>query len=192
MANRQEAIADLSAFIQRHVGAGFESDEELRQTAKEYCGDNYDEVLIDADVEAMLAEAIEEHRREQQSWPDTTDCDRLDAVFEDLEADGIVARQDFTCCQNCGHAEIDDEINQAREQHTVIGFAFYHQQDTERAVEGGGLILAYGALTGKPEDSLDIGKRIAARLRQHGLEVRWNEDVSKRIFVAMDWKRRRT
>lgn len=51
-----------------------------------------------------------------------------------------MARQNFTCCQTCGLAEIDDEIEVVRaEGRPVRGYAFFHQQDTAGAVEGGSL-----------------------------------------------------
>jgi len=73
----------------------------------------------------------------------------------------------------------------------VRGYAFYHMQDTESAVEGGGLYLNYGALQDGEAAAVEIGKEIAAILKQRGLEVFWDETWEKRIGVKMDWKRRR-
>lgn len=72
----------------------------------------------------------------------------------------------------------------------VRGYVFYHMQDTESAVEGGGLYLNYGAIQDGEAAAIGIGKEIAASLRQQGLQVE-DETWAKRIGVRLDWKRRR-
>ncbi len=57
-------------------------------------------------VERIVGEEWEAVAREQILWGGPTDCDRLDQAFANLEKQGIVARQDFTCCSNCGSTEI--------------------------------------------------------------------------------------
>lgn len=132
------------------------------------------------------------HEQDQETWPQTTDCDRLDSAFESLECAGILTRQDFSCCGTCGAFEIQDEMDKVvKSGKNVRGYAFYHMQDTESAVEGGGLYLNYGALQDGEAAAVEIGKEIAAILKQRGLEVFWDETWEKRIGVKMDWKRRR-
>ena len=102
-----------------------------------------------------------------------------------------MARQNFTCCQNCGHAEIHDEIEAASKLAEVRGYTFYHMQDTERAAQGGGVYLAYDALSGGPDAQNSIGHEIVAALRAAGLEPEWNGENSARILIPLEWKRRR-
>jgi hypothetical protein len=121
-----------------------------------------------------------------------TDCDRLDAAFSDLEGKGVLARQDFSCCQNCGHGEAWSEVKEGLSRGQKLqGYTFYHQQDTERAVDGGGLYLAYGAVADGDEAETAVGKAIAEALQAQGLNVTWNGTNKQRIFVKLDWKRRR-
>ncbi|MEK8107840.1 hypothetical protein NKG94_27655 [Micromonospora sp. M12] len=49
---------------------------------------------------------------------------------------------------------------------TGRGYAFYHRQDAENAVDGSGLYVAYG-LFGQPPTA-DIGEEVAAALRAEG------------------------
>ena len=105
---------------------------------------------------------------------------------------GVVARQNFTCCQTCGHAEIGDEIAQALTKAEAVGYTFYHMQDTERAAEGGGLFLAYGSLERTEAAQQKVGWTIVEALRREGLAAEWNGDVGKRIEVKnLLWRRRR-
>lgn len=85
---------------------------------------------------------------------------------------------DSSCCRICGNAEIGGEANK-----THIGYFFFHQQDTEGAVKSRGLSLRYGDVnensTGK--SVVNIGRKIAARLGEEGLNVDWDENPEKTI-----------
>src|SRR5688500_16889972 len=95
------------------------------------------EHVLEVESQAML--------REQAAWPAVTDCDRLDRAFGELEQRGIVARQNFSCCQNCGSTEIWGEVDDALDAGKAArGHTYYHAQDSQAAAEGGGLYLAYG------------------------------------------------
>src|SRR5262249_19629581 len=147
-----------------------------------------DEGAVRALVERLTREAVQEHRRQQSEWVGPTDCDRIDQAFADLESEGIVARQNFTCCQNCGHYEIGDEI--ARAEGPVDGYVFYHAQDTEGAVDGSFLFLAFGATQGGDGAVEAVGRRIVAALERAGLTVDWDGTRSRRIGVPAEWRRR--
>ena len=53
-----------------------------------------------------VTSAFAAHLADQATWPERTDSDRLTDAFRALDQAGIVAREDFACCQNCGVAEI--------------------------------------------------------------------------------------
>ncbi|WP_163511310.1 DUF6891 domain-containing protein [Fodinicola acaciae] len=160
----------------------------LRWTLEAY-GDSAEVTEL---AEELAVAELRRHLTEQASWPPVTEPDRLTAAFRDLDRAGIVARENFTCCQNCGTAEIGAE---AAEGSKPRGYAFYHHQDAEAAARGDGLDLAYGILhdglrTPDPADTAAIGTEITATLRQHGLRVDWNGDAAKRIRVPLTWHRR--
>ena len=64
----------------------------------------------------ILAEELAALREEMLGWPATTDCDRLDAAFAELEGAGIAARANFTCCSTCGESELGNVMNEVAEQ----------------------------------------------------------------------------
>ncbi len=188
----EEALQELRGYIQRDVAAGFRPEDEIATSAVEILADDYDADALTPHAAKMTRELIATHKQEQASWPQTTDCDRLDSAFAALERAGIVCRQDFSCCGTCGAGEIQDEMDKVAKSGTrVRGYAFYHMQDTESAVEGGGLYLNYGAVQDGDAAAVGIGKEIAASLKQQGLQVDWDETWAKRIGVRLDWKRRR-
>lgn len=186
-----EALANLLAFARLRVAAGFDSREDIIDTAHEIADDEYRSLDLGAHIPAIVDQALSEHAAEETSWTTVTDCDRLDAAFQLMEEQGVVARQNFACCQTCGHAEIGDEITTTQALRKVVGYTFFHMQDTDRAVEGGGLFLAYGSVTDTEEHTLAVGNAVVACLRQAGLQPTWDSDTAKRIHVPLDWKRRR-
>lgn len=172
--------------VQR-VAAGFESQDEIVEGLVETFGDEADPDEIRPIARRVTAEALAAHLVAQQTWPVPTDNDRLDRAFAALEAGGIVARQNFTCCQSCGHGEIGDEIG----DRPARGYTFFHMQDTEAAVDGHGIFLAYGAAS--PDgDAVAIGRAIVAALEREGLKPDWDGSLERRIYVRMDWKKRRS
>jgi len=188
----QKALDEMRAYVHRDVTAGFRPEEEIRSSVVEILADNYPATELRPHAESITREVMQRHWQEQATWPPETDCDRLDAAFADLERSGIVARQDFSCCGNCGSGEILDEMEEVgRQGKRVRGYTFYHMQDTESAVAGHGLYLAYGAVQEGEDAALAIAREIVATIQQHGLTVIWDGTWRTRIFVQMDWKRRR-
>jgi len=188
---------ELVAVIRLRAAEGFETDDEIVESVAEYLADeaNAAEVLV-ARVERLAPAILEAHAEQERSWAIPTDCDRLDRAFAVLNARGIVARQNFTCCQTCGHAEIGDEFEACPVP--VRGYTFFHVQDTAHAAEGYGLCLAYGAVLAegatKPEydaAAVGVGREIVAALRAEGLAPVWEGDLGRRIELPLTWRRRR-
>jgi hypothetical protein len=143
------APADLMARVETYfrglVAAGFESPDGILQRATQNFEDEPGFERMTEHTRRLLRAAIREHLDAQSRWRDETDCDRLDRAFAVLERSGIVSRQNFSCCTNCGVAEIHDEMEEARRVGVYgRGYVLYHEQDTESAVAGGGICLAYG------------------------------------------------
>jgi hypothetical protein len=194
MAERElkEIIADMREYVRRYVVAGFDSPSLIPESIVEVFCDDADEEVLRPIAERLTREAVTAHVREQASWPDVTDCDRMDDAFAELNRSGIVCRQNFSCCGNCGVAEIGAEIQAERARGLVVrGYAFYHMQDTESAAEGYGLYLNYGSIEDGEAAALQVAQTIVAALERHGLTTEWNGRVDTRIHVRLDWKRRR-
>ena len=196
---------ELRARIDVLVRAGYQSRDEIVEGMEELVED--DGGTEDADAMSLpigdvVDRAIAAHRAEARSWTDETDNDRLDRAFAALEAAGLIARQDFACCTTCATSEIWDEVS---EPSAWRGNVWFHQQDTERAVEGDGLYLGYGArdersrwrrlrgagASDASDDTAAIGREVAQALRDAGLAVTWDGHVDRRILVApFVWRRR--
>lgn len=142
----------------------------------------------DIQANILAQKAYSEIRSEQEQWSGPTDCDRLVQALEDLRSQGVVCCENFSCCGSCGSSEIWDliEINQASGKN-VSGYVFYHQQDTDHAVEGAGLYFNYGAVDGPSEGTAHL---LVKALQKSGLSPAWNGSASTRVFVPLHWQRR--
>lgn len=178
--------------IYESVFAGFTHEYEIASEVIKMYSDEYDAELITPYVVTITQQLLAEHRKQQKEWPTITDCNRLDFAFAELEGNGIVCRQDFCDCQSCGYSEIWDEIKTVIEagQH-VRGFAFFHMQDTTRAVRDRELYLCYRSTSDGEAADLEIAREVVETIRRHGLKVDWDITINHRIGVTLDWKKRR-
>ncbi len=185
--------------IRLHLAEGFETLDELLPLIIEGLSDEHDEAGARRVVDEVLPPLIAEREEQMRSWPEVTDCDRLDAAFEELNARGVMARHNWTCCNTCGRAAMPDEFQRLEGEWNgkpIIGYAFYHMQDTERAVEGGSIYLGYGSCEGAPDEATYVAQSVAiARiavdaLERHGLKVRWDGTYNTRPKVQLTWQRR--
>jgi len=155
-----------------------------------------DDLLEDDANEAMLRSAVAEEfaakTAAEASWPDETDCDRLDRVFESLNARGIIALQNTGYTMSDGLHDVAFVLHEQGRKN-VQGYCFYHGQDLERAVAGEGLKLAFGGLEDDATQRVAVGNAVRDALESKGFEVQWNGDPEVRISVPqLDWKRRRS
>lgn len=90
----------------------------------------------------------------------------LTKAFKELRKHGYFARQNFTCCQSCGWAEVPEDKSD-----TAV---FYHNQDYQSYKEGGDLYLAWSG----------DGNLICSVLRENGLDVEWEGTPDVRIRVT--------
>ncbi len=174
--------------IRTQVALGIDTFDGIVWTGVDYLADETGSDVSDPEVIGRVwqitDEQFTEHLAAQTSWPAITDSDRLTGAFRDLDLAGIVAREVFTCCQNCGNAEIGDEFSRGQKPR---GFVFYHEQDAERGVDGEGVYLAYNGF-----DQAAIGAEVVAALRRRGLQPQWNGSTATRILLPLSWQRRRT
>ena len=179
-----ETREEAENFARRLVHGGFGTCEEIVRGVTEYFDAEHE--VHPAQARGIVNRLWRERLAEQAEWPETTDADRLLEVFGALDANGIVARPDFACCRRCGMTEIGAEAGEGDR-----GFVFFHEQDTNRAVEGAGMWLAYGTLAGSTLDPAAVGREVVAALRAAGLPVEWNGSADARIHVTpLDWRKR--
>ncbi|WUI01958.1 hypothetical protein OHR68_09150 [Spirillospora sp. NBC_00431] len=178
----------LREYIRFLLALGTDDFDSIIDRCVEYLEDTPE---VTALAREIAAEEFPAYLTDQRTWPDVTDSDRLLRAFRELDMSGIVARADFACCQSCGISEVGGEVPDGEQRR---GYTFCHRQDMESAVQGGGLMLAYGIFTDADEPSTqpEIGEDVATALRRHGLTVRWDGDPSRRIDVDLTWRRRRS
>ncbi|RZL11311.1 MAG: hypothetical protein EOP40_03085 [Rubrivivax sp.] len=150
----------------------------------------------DRAAEAAVAVAVRDEfarkMSEQATWPDVTDNDRLNDAFDELNRSGILS------VQNAGQNQDDafDNITQRyREQRDALpaydGYCFYSGDDLGLAVDGDGLLLAFGDMKGQHDRATEIGRRIVAVLERHGLNTDWAGSYTQRIEIpGIIWQRR--
>jgi len=188
----EETILKMRDYIRREVAGGFSSTDDICRIAVEIYSDKHDPSVLLPHARTLVQEMIDAQLSEQANWEKPTDCDRLDQAFRDLESQGIISRQNYSCCGTCGSGEIWDEmIALQSEGKNVRGYTFYHEQDTQHAVDGEGLYLNYGSIEENVPAQIDIGHEIVRILNQHDLATDWNGDLQYRIFVKLNWQRRR-
>jgi hypothetical protein len=142
--------------------------------------------LVHNQAMRIIVAAWKAREAEQATWPERTDPDRLAEAFAAVEAHGIVARADFTCCGSCGHAEIANEMGPES-----LGYVFFHHQSTDAVVAQGRLWLQYGASGPQRDQDAVIGHRIVDALTGAGLPVEWNGDGRSAIVVGpIIWQKR--
>lgn len=183
----------IAEWVDKKIREGFYSREDVIEFATEIFEDEFDFDGIRGLVQRETDRLLDIHVKNESIWPEKTDCDKIDSAFSALEIKGIVARQNFACCQNCGNAEIGDEIEEFSKRKEPIGYVFFHEQDTESVIETGTLYFSFGALGGTDEEALGIGENIRDTLQQQGLTVNWNGSLDRRICITgIDWKKRRS
>ncbi len=192
-----DELDELVQTVRTHVRAGYLSFSEIEERADVTAEDFETELPtgeLEAQIRISLSAEIASLKQEESNWPVLTDYDRLRVAFDKLEDQGIVARENFTCCGTCGRSEIGDETDDLKARFgKVRGYVFFHQQDTESAVAGRGLFFNYGAFDAPNEAAeVAIGQALADALQSAGLSVEWNGQLDTRVATLLNWQRRWT
>ena len=106
--DRSEDIEYAHNYARQQVRGGYENREFIIALIDEWIKDDKLNFLS---AKKIVDNEINQLVTEQRTWPEITDYDRLHDAMQELSANSIVARENFSCCQNCGRAEITDEIN---------------------------------------------------------------------------------
>jgi len=187
MSLKPETLSEIAALVR----GGFEERDRIVEI---FCEEMYEPGELDsADVQAAVEQAFSSLEAEKATWPEVTDCDKLDAAFSALAKQGVIALQNAGYTQSDGYDDVRQEYRAHPRRETVIGYCFYHGQDLERAVHGDGLYLAFGPIDPKKEaaEGPRIGALVAEQLRSQGFDVQWDGTFNQRIHIKnLDWKRR--
>lgn len=168
------------------VWAGFHNRAEILEMSPEVTGVDAPPSLMVPLVDAELACK----REAEAGWPSETDCDRLDAAFNELQRQGVLGQQYAGYTQSDGLSDVSEALSQEDGQYT--GFCFYTAQDVEHLLDGErSLFLAFGANNEDGAGAVEVGRRIREVMHGAGFETAWDETVSTRIALTnIEWKRR--
>lgn len=158
--------------IRQWVWAGFYPAADVQDMLSEILLEEFDadDDVHEQRLRAHVASEFDRKRRAEATWPATTDCDRLDAAFHTLHAQGICALHNAGYTQSDGRDDVTDFVDRAPAGR-YHGFCFYHGQDVERAVDGHGLWIAFGDLRGEDDAGVAVGRAVARTLRDAGFTV---------------------
>jgi hypothetical protein len=172
------------------VRCGFYDRERLQEI---FCEEMYAPGELDTEeVARAIDAALANLDAEKTTWPAVTDCDLLDQAFTAINERGIIALQNAGNTQSDGYSDVKDAYKDAPDQERITGYCFYHGQDLERAVRGGGLYLVFGPMNPKDEETKGsvVGRAIQEELERVGLEAEWDGTFSKRIYLPkIVWQR---
>ena len=106
------------------------------------------------------------------------DKDKINELFKLLRKNGIVARQNFMCCQGCAGAALTDKYGDNKK------VVYYTSQDNATLKKYGELYLAYG-LTNCTIDGAEqeLGNLIVNLAKDLSLNVDWSGDINERILI---------
>ncbi|MEV0534444.1 hypothetical protein [Kitasatospora sp. NPDC050463] len=176
----------LEGRLRQTLVGGYPSRAELAELAEDYLVSGDRRPVSPAQARELADRMWRERVEEQAAWEGETDPDRLTRAFATLEAAGITARENFTCCRSCGESEIGGAgSSEAR------GFVYFHTQSTDAAAAGHGLTLLYGGFDGSADTTAAIGREVVAALAEVGLPAAWDGDPAQAVEVRpLDWRRR--
>ncbi|MEU9084971.1 hypothetical protein [Streptomyces sp. NPDC048357] len=177
---------ELTEAVRGWLRCGYDGPGALAEAAEEYLVDGDVRPISAAQAARLVDRLWRERLAEQADWVGETDPERITRAFAALEASGITARENFTCCRSCGLAEIwADGAEDAR------GFVFFHAQSTEGAAAGHDLFLMYGGF--EPDEALTVavGREVVAALEGEGLAWGWSGGAHDAIrVVGVEWHKR--
>ena len=138
--SEEEQLNELNQYIletiKAHVWSGFETADDIQEIIADLLEEGADQSMLRQSVSIELNKKYQA----EKSWPQVTDVDRLDKVFQSLNSIGILCLHNAGYTMSDGHDDSHDAlIDYPKGQ--FFGYCFYHRQDLERAISGGGLRL---------------------------------------------------
>ena len=182
-----ETLEEISAMVR----SGFYTMDDLVAI---FCEERYEPgELAPEEVTTALDSEFQRVAAEQYSWPAITDCDRLDEAFLAINSRGVIALQNAGYTQSDGYDDFIQALDEAPDRSAILGYCYYHGQDLERAVRGGGLYRSFGPTDPKTESTkgAEVGYIIQEEMSKVGFPVKWDGGFSTRIFIPrLTWQRR--
>lgn len=152
--------------------------------------DLLEEDCDEAKLRKLASDEFSQKKESEKSWPSTTDCDRLDSLFKELNDLNIIALQNTGYTMSDGFDDVG-EVLDGLDRNKVKGYCFYHGRDLERAVDDGGLMLAFGDLDAIDEQKIVTGELITKTIGKHKFKYEWDGTANTRINIfPLKWQRK--
>lgn len=116
----------------------------------------------------------------------------LTAAFADMRKEGLLARQNFLCCQNCaGYALTEMAEKRVKAGKPFKGVVYYHAQDAAQRDNDEDFHLGYGNADSTEMGKLglptkEVGEIVIRCLKGRGVGYEWTGDDTERILVTAD------
>jgi hypothetical protein len=178
----------LSA-IDTYVNSSFYNQSEILSLI---CDQNFAPDELNKEViELIIADKIKLKSIAELGWPKLTHNDLLDRFFKRLNKAGILSLQNVNNYAS-GLDEVTDIYqSQKNNNFEFRGFCFYQWQDTEVAINGGGLRFSFGDLDGDKQSIIKIGELIFNEIGKTLPKAEWSGTQEKKILIStFKWRRR--
>lgn len=182
--------ADILHWVRSYVWSGEYDADEVALLIEDQLGEGAE---VDAGwLDKEIRREVAAKRKAEKTWPKVTDCDRLDRAFNTLERQGVIALHLAGFTQTDGLEEVKDASREAGGRESkYAGHCFYTEQDQEGALDGRGLYIGFGHLSGDDVKGVEVGRMVRAALEREGLNVEWDGTIRTRLYVkGFHWQRR--
>lgn len=168
------------------VRAGYLDDVAVLREVAEAAGDSHAGSDVDLVARELVDQAVNDLADEQQSWPVTTDFDRLQAALAGLRARGLAVLE-YVEDHWSAAAELARRTERGEQTPGVVWFT---PSDVWHAVENAMLELnLWHGNTANVVPGDALLDEVVGVLERHGLAAHFDEG---RVEVAALWRRRRS
>ena len=186
MSTASTAEEHVRAFARSCVRAGLLSTAEMHAEVVEAITAELPDRAAEADELATtwLDEAHDELRADQSEWPESTDYERLQSAFAEMELLDVSVLQG--CEDHWAAKRLIDESNAAGAG--IRGVAWFTPSDVWHAVDEGMLeVNLWHGTTANAAPGDDLLNDVLGILEKHGMQARFDEG---RIEVDAHWQKR--
>ena len=171
--------------IKANVWGGFYSPSDVQQSISDILEDDADEKMLRKAVDIEFSKKNEA----EKTWPKITDVDSLKIAFKNLEKRGVLCLHYAGVTNSDGHEDSNEALKDFP-KNQFFGYCFYHRQNYEVALKGGGLRIAFDHVKRNASDKaiMKVGILIQEELEKVGLKTQWNKNTSEKIYIPkMNW-----
>ena len=183
MSAREDHVRD---FVRAGVRAGLLQEAPLRAEVVAVIRADLPERADDAETlaDSWLAQARDQLRVDQESWPEANDYERLQTAFEEIELADVVVLQG---CEDHWAAKAVLE-QRARDGAPAAGIVWFTPSDVWHAVDEGMLeVNLWHGSTANAAPGDALLEDVLGVMEKHGLDAHFDEG---RIEVSAHWHRR--